>query len=258
MVKGLYTAYTGMINEQRRVDVLANNLANASTTGFKAEGSTSESFKEVLAYKIKDTSEAGTARKLGSMSPGVKLGETYTDWSEGSFHTTDNAYDMCISGKGFFTIEFTNGNDETKTMYTRDGSFKINLENEIVNANGDYLLDVDGKHITVDPLQDVLVGTDGIIYQNDQQVAQIAIADFEDYDYLKKYGETYYEAIEGATEVDPIATVHNGMLETSNVQVAKEMVNLINFQRAYETNQKMIQAHDETLQVAVNDLGQVR
>lgn len=257
MVKGLYTAYTGMLNEQRRVDVLANNLANASTTGFKAEGSTSESFKEVLAYKIKDTSEAGVARKLGAMSPGVKIGETYTDWSEGSFHTTDNPYDMCISGKGFFTIEYTNKNGDTSTMYTRDGNFKVNLDNEIVNANGDYVLDVNGNHITVDPLQDTLVDTDGTIYQNGNAVAQLKITDFEDYDYLTKYGETYYGTIDGATEVEPLATVHNGMLETSNVQVAKEMVNLINYQRAYEANQKMIHAHDETIQTAVNDVGKV-
>lgn len=257
MVKGLYTAYTGMINEQKRVDVVANNLANASTTGFKAEGSTSESFKEVLAYKIKDTSEAGTARRLGVMSPGVKIGETYTDWGEGSFHTTDNPYDMCIAGNGFFTIEFTNKNGDTTTMYTRDGNFKVNLDNEIVNANGDYVLDVNGEHIQVDPLTDLMVDADGSIYQNGQAIAQLKITDFEDYNYLSKYGETYYEVIDGATEIEPLATVHNGMLESSNVQVAKEMVNLISYQRAYETNQKMIQAHDETLQKAVNDVGKV-
>lgn len=257
MVKGLYTSFTGMINEQRRVDVLANNLANASTTGFKAEGSTSESFKEVLAYKIKDTSEASLAKKLGSMSPGVKIGETYTDWGEGSFHTTDNDYDMCISGKGFFTIEFKNKAGETSTMYTRDGGFKISPNNELVNSNGDNVLDINGKHIKLNPLQQMVMDTNGVIYQDGTEVAQLKITDFDDYDYLSKYGETYYEAVEGAKEVEPVALVYNGMLESSNVQVAKEMVNLINYQRAYETNQKMIQAHDETLQVAVNDVGKI-
>lgn len=260
MVKGIYTAATGMINEQRRVDVLANNLANASSTGFKAEGSTSETFKEVFAYKIKDNSEPGTARRLGTMNPGVKIGETYTDWSQGAFHTTNNDYDMCISGDGFFTIEFTNKKGETSTMYTRDGSFKLNPDNELVNSNGDYVLDTKGKHIKLKPLTDMVMDVNGVIYQDGQEIAQLKITDFKDYNYLSKYGETYYEAVEGAEELKPeeiTATVYNGMLESANIQVAKEMVNLINYQRAYETNQKMISAQDETLQIAVNDLGKL-
>ena len=257
MVKGLYTSSTGMINEQRRVDVLANNLANSSTTGFKAEGSTSEAFKDVLAYKIKDNSEAVRARRLGPMSPGVKIGETYTDWSEGAFHTTDKDYDMCISGHGFFAIEFAKTNGEKETMYTRDGNFVVNKDNQLVNKNGDYVLDVNGNHITVDPLTEMLMDVNGVMYQNGEEVAQIQIADFEDYNYLSKYGETYYRTVDGAQKVEANASVYNGMLESSNVQVAKEMVNLISYQRAYEANQKMIRAHDETLQTAVTDLGKI-
>ena len=257
MVKGLYTSATGMINEQRRVDVLANNLANSSTTGFKAEGSTSESFYDVLAYKIKDTSEPFAARKLGAMNLGVKIGETYTDYSEGSFVTTNNDYDMALSGKGFFAIEFTSKDGEVSTKYTRAGDFIVNTKGELVNKNGDYVLDINGQHIILDPLVKPTMGLDGTIYQNGNAVATIQVQDFEDYNYLKKYGENYYDAIEGATLIESTATIYNGMLEASNVQTVKEMVNLINYQRAYETNQKMIQAHNETLDVAVNQLGKV-
>ena len=257
MVKGLYTSATGMINEQRRVDVLANNLANSSTTGFKAEGSTSESFYDVLAYKIKDTSEPFAARRLGAMNLGVKIGETYTDYSEGSFITTGNDYDMALSGKGFFAIEFTAKDGTVSTKYTRAGDFIANSAGELVNKNGDYVLDINGQHITVDPLVKPTMGLDGTIYQNGNAVGTIQIQDFEDYNYLKKYGENYYDAIEGATLIESTATIYNGMLEASNVQTVKEMVNLINYQRAYETNQKMIQAHNETLDTAVNDLGKV-
>ncbi len=257
MVKGLYTSATGMINEQRRVDVLANNLANSSTTGFKAEGSTSESFYDVLAYKIKDTSEPFAARRLGAMNLGVKIGETYTDYSEGSFINTGNDYDMALSGKGFFAIEFTGKDGTVSTKYTRAGDFIVNSAGNLVNKNGDYVLDTAGQHITLDPLVKPTMGLDGTIYQNGNAVATIQIQDFEDYNYLKKYGENYYDVIEGATPIDSVATIYNGMLEASNVQTVKEMVNLINYQRAYETNQKMIQAHNETLEVAVNDLGKV-
>ncbi len=257
MVKGLYTSATGMINEQRRVDVLANNLANSSTTGFKAEGSTSESFYDVLAYKIKDTSEPFAARKLGAMNLGVKIGETYTDYSEGSFVTTGNDYDMAISGKGFFAIEFTSKDGEVSTKYTRAGDFIVNTKGELVNKNGDYVLDTKGNHIKLDPLIKPTMGLDGTIYQNGTAVATVQVQDFEDYNYLKKYGENYYDLVEGATPIAADATIYNGMLEASNVQTVKEMVNLISYQRAYETNQKMIQAHNETLDVAVNQLGKV-
>ena len=257
MVKGLYTAATGMVNEQRRVDVLANNLANSSTTGFKAEGSTSESFYDVLAYKIKDTSEPFAARRLGAMNLGVKIGETYTDYSEGSFVTTNNDYDMALSGKGFFAIEFTSKQGEVSTKYTRAGDFIVNTKGELVNKNGDFVLDINGQHIILDPIVKPTMGLDGTIYQNGNAVATIQVQDFEDYNYLKKYGENYYDAVEGATPIESTATIYNGMLEASNVQTVKEMVNLINYQRAYETNQKMIQAHNETLEVAVNDLGKV-
>ena len=109
MLRGLYTAYTGMLNEQYRMDIMSNNLANADTTGFKKEGSTSQSYSEVMAVKIKDTTEfLNTPKKLGNMSLGVKIGETYTDFDQGSLRDTGNTYDLAISDDGFFNIEFTN------------------------------------------------------------------------------------------------------------------------------------------------------
>ena len=115
MVKGLYTAYTGMINEQKRLDVISNNLANADTTGFKKEGTTSEAFDSVLAYKIKDTTDPVKARNIGKMSLGVKIGESYTDFSEGSLRVTGNTYALALTDKGFFTVEFTNKNGVSST-----------------------------------------------------------------------------------------------------------------------------------------------
>jgi flagellar basal-body rod protein FlgG len=115
MVKGLYTAYTGMINEQHRMDVLTNNLANANTNGYKKEGATSQSFSDQLALKIKDYTDAPlTARGLGIINPGVKIGEGYVDWTEGPMKETGNALDMAISGYGFFGIEYAmkQANDE--------------------------------------------------------------------------------------------------------------------------------------------------
>lgn len=257
MVKGLYTANWGMINEQKRVDILANNMANAATTGYKKEGSTSEAFYDVLAYKINDTSEPGVAKKLGAMNMGVKIGEVYTDYSQGPIHETGNTFDMALSGKGFFAVEFTNKNGESSVKYTRDGNFTLNVKGELVNKNGDFVLDKGGNHIVLDPMAEFSVDRMGNIYLNNQKQAQIQVADFTDYNYLEKYGENYLTALDGATETDAEALVISGYLEESNVQVVQEMVDLINFTRAYETNQKMIQAIDSTLETAVTRVGQV-
>ena len=96
MIKGLYTAYTAMVNEQKRMDITTNNLANANTVGFKKEGSTQQSFSDVLGLKIKDLSDApNLPRKLGTMNLGVKLGETYTDWTEGPMRSAGGACLPC-------------------------------------------------------------------------------------------------------------------------------------------------------------------
>ncbi|MBO5450532.1 MAG: flagellar basal-body rod protein FlgF [Lachnospiraceae bacterium] len=257
MVKGLYTAYTGMLNQQNKVDVIANNLANAATTGFKKEGSTSEAFDAVLAYKIKDQTSAFRGKKIGTMNLGVKIGENYVDYSQGAFETTNNTYDLALSGKGFFCIEFTNKSGETSTKYTRDGSFTLNVDGYLVTKDGDYVLDEEGRHIKLDPLSDARIDENGTIFQNDQRVTTIGLEDFEDYNYLEHYGENYYQPVEGATMIEADAKIFEGYLEASNVQVVSEMVELISATRTYESNQKVIQTIDETLDKAVNQLGKV-
>ena len=274
MVKGLYTAYTGMINEQYRMDVLTKNLANAATVGFKKEGATSQSFDQVLAYKIKDTTEASQVRPLGRMSLGVKVGEHYTDYSQGSLRETGNVYDLAISGTGFFSIEFTNKAGKTSTKYTRDGGFTLNKDGYLVTKDGDYVLGKAGR-IKLDPLQPTSIDQLGNIWQNGKQVATFKITDYEDYNYLEHYGENYYQLVDGekvnsddiygkmedgesgAKEKNGEYKIVSGYVEMSNVQVVSEMVEMISVSRAYETNQKIVQAYDSTLEIAANQLGKI-
>ena len=259
MVKGLYTAYTGMINEQNRMDIMTNNLANASTVGYKKEGSTSQSFDDVLTVKIKDQSVGmRNVQRLGVKNPGVKIGENYTDYSQGSFRITGNTYDLALSGEGFFAIEFTNKAGETDTKYTRAGQFTLNKDGYLVTEEGDYVLDTQNRRIRLNTLIDSSITDDGTIYQNGQAVAKIQVTDFEDYDYLEKYGETYYQPIQGAKTIAAKAQVKSGYLEMANVQIVSEMVNLISITRAYEPNQKVVQTIDDTLDVAVNQIGRVQ
>ena len=257
MVKGLYTAYTGMIHQQKRLDVISNNLANSATIGFKREGATARAFQDELAIKIKDGSEGFVNRGIGNMSMGVKFGETYRDYSQGSLRVTDNTYDLAMTGDGFFQIAFTNKQGETSVKLTRDGNFTVNVEGYLVTKDGDFVLGTDGAPIRIDPNAETKVDAAGRIIQDDVVVANISVVDVQDYDYLQKYGENMYDLAEGGQLTESAAAIEQGCLEQSNVQVVKEMVEMINVTRAYETNQKAIQAVDETLDKAVNQVGKV-
>ncbi len=275
MVKGLYTAYTGMINEQHRMDVLTNNLANANTNGYKKEGATAQSFSDQLALKIKDYTDAPfTARGLGIINPGVKIGEGYVDWSEGPMKETGNTFDLAINGRGFFGIEYINKainieRDEAEiqsTMYTRDGNFTLNANGALVTQDGDFVLSADGAHIEIDPDLPVTISTNGEISQNGAVVAAIGLFDFEaevypdgriSYDTLEHYGENMYVTTDSSVALQPTGVIYAGFLEQSNVSVVDEMVNMIAVQRNYDTNQRMITTIDDTLDIAVNQLGRL-
>ncbi len=257
MFKGLYTAYSGMINEQNRMDVLTNNLANADTNGFKKEGATSQSFDSLLALKIKDASESGNLpKKIGLANLGVKIGENYTDYSQGAFRVTDNKFDVALAGKGFFNVEFTNKAGETSTKYTRDGAFVVNTQGYLVTKDGDYVLGTRGR-IKVDPNKDIQINSMGVISQDGATIATLKATDFEDYNYLEHYGENYYQPVDGAREQNAAVTFNQGYLETSNVQVVQEMVEMISVSRQYESNQKLITTIDSTAQIASTQLGKL-
>ena len=259
MVKGLYAAYTGMINQQHRMDVLTNNLANVNTNGFKKEGATSQSFNAMYAHKINDKSINGRlSHYLGVNNPGVKIGEGYFDWAQGPIKATHNTYDLALTNRGFFAIEYTNKSGETTTKFTRDGNFTLDVNGNLVTRDGDFVLDTNGQRITLDPMiPDTVINVFGDIIQNNTVVARIQVTDFEDYDYLMKFGENLFMAVDGATEIPALAQVYAGHLETSNVSVVNEMVNMITVQRAYDANQKVITTLEGTLEIAANQIGRL-
>lgn len=267
MVKGLYTAYTGMVNEQKRMEVMTNNLANSATTGYKKEAMVAQSFDERLAIKIKDTSTfLNMPQGIGDISLGAKVGETYTNWDQGAFQITDKQSDVAIAGKGFFAVSFTNKAGETSIKYTRDGAFTFDNEGYLRTSDGDYVLNQEGAlnsqlgedyYVQIDPALPYAIAKDGTISQNGQEVATIGLIDVADYDYINKYGENLYTLIDGGQIVESNAYLEQGMLEASNVNVVDEMVSMITIARAYEAGQKMIQTEDSTLDKTVNQVGRV-
>ena len=256
MVRGLYTAYTGMVNSQKRMDVVSNNLANATTTGYKKEGLTTQSFDEMYALKIKDLTVGHLNENIGSLSLGAKIGESYRDWSQGSFVSTESNYDFALSGKGFFNISFTNKAGETSTMYSRDGSFQMNQEGYLVTKDGDFVLGESGPIQLPTDIQKQEVQPTGEIYADGVYVDTFALTDFEDYNYLEAYGENLYRTVDGATQTDCTATVNQGYTEASNINVVSEMIEMIGIAREYESGQKVINAVDEMLgkMVSISEL----
>lgn len=265
MVKGLYTAYTGMVQEQRRLDVLANNLANSTTVGYKKEGATSRSFRDELALRIKDTERPGV-RGIGNIKMGVKVGETYTDYADGSTKVTDEKSDLAIAGDGFFAIEFTDKNGNPSVKYTRNGEFNVDADGYLVTVDGDHVLNQNGamnsdlrrrNFVRVDPMQPYTVDRDGTIYQNQRAIGTVGLVDVDNRDYLTKYGENMYDLEDGGNIIDGTGTIEQGYLEMSNVNTAYEMVNMIAIQRAYDAGQKMIQTEDSALEMAVSQVGSI-
>lgn len=257
MVRGLYTAWTGMANEQKRLDIISNNLANSATVGYKKEGVTNQSFDDMLAIKVRDKSGTAGDSNIGTMSLGVKLGEVYTDYTQGSLRETGNTYDLAMEGNGFFTMSVMDANGNENLRYSRAAQLVIDREGYIVDVNGNHLVSESGNLQVPTDAEKVVIDVNGSVYADGQLIDQLVIKDFEDYDYLKKYGETMYSAEQGASEIEAKGSVRQGFTEQSNVNVVREMVNLIAITRAYEANQKVIQSVDGTLELAANSVGKL-
>lgn len=257
MVRGLYTAWTGMANEQKRLDIISNNLANAATVGYKQDNVTNQSFDNVLAIKIRDASEQYYDRPIGTMNLGVKMGEVYTNYEQGSLRETGNAFDMAIVGKGFFNMSVKDKSGNESIQYTRGGSFTLTHDGYIINADGNRLIGESGEITIPENTAEVIIDADGTIYADGVNSGKVILTDFEDYNYLSKVGDNWYIPMEGANKTGSTATIQQGFTEQSNVVVVSEMVDMITITRAYEANQKVIQAVDGTLDLAVNSVGKV-
>lgn len=266
MVKGLYTAHTGMVNEMKRLDIMTNNLANADTTGYKKEGTTSRTFADEYAVRVKDSSSYGLPLRIGSVSLGTHLGQVYTDWTSGSYEVTDNTTDLAVEGDGFFAVSFTDKAGNTSMKLTRDGTFTVDKDGYLRTKDGDYVLNATGalnndpsqaNYIQMDPAQTFTVNELGYIYQNNVLVGTVGLVDVDNYDYIEKYGENMYNVLEGGNLVASDGAIQQGVLESSNVNVVNEMVNMIMIQRAYEAGQKVITSIDDTLEIAATQVGKV-
>lgn len=259
MIRALYTAATGMEAQQLNMDVIANNLANVNTSGFKRSR---VGFQDLLYQNIRTT---GSTQAQGMQVPtgiqvglGTRTAGTQKVLGQGDAQQTGNQFDMMIEGDGFFQVLLPSGD----LGFTRDGSFTVDSDGRIVTMDG-YTLE---PNITVPAeAKEVTIGQDGTVtakidgQADPEQLGQIDIVKFVNPAGLQSIGRNIMlataasgEPTTGTPGTDGLGTIAQGFLEMSNVKVVEEMVNMILAQRAYEVNSKSIQSSDEMLNIANN------
>ena len=253
MFRGLYTAYTGMLTQQQKMDGISNNLANVDTTGYKKDRMIQQSFDEILTYKLNDP-EVPQGESIGKMSLGVKVSQVFTDFSQGSMKQTDNLLDVALQGEGFFKVGEVNDQGSMDIKYTRDGSFNISQNGQLVTKDGLFLLGEDDASVQLG-FEDFRVNNDGSIYQNEELMNKIQVVNFEDDQTLRKQGSSLFTTTDTSVIKEYEGTIVQGFLETSNVNTINEMIEMIATTRTYEANQKMIQTYDATMEKVVNSVG---
>lgn len=264
MIRGLYTSGWSMLANARKLDVITNNMANVNTTAFKKDTVVFESFPALLTKRINDTqSPSNPSADIGNMSLGSDVGEIFTYYNQGQVSQTNNMFDFAISddntgteaSPAFFTIGVMDDDNNLKEYYTKDGEFCLDANNQLVTKDGNVVMGENGA-ITL-AAGDFSVDDSGNIVQNGASVDKLLITQFSDATQLRKYGDNLIQN-DGSDTVDFKGTVLQGYTEESNVNVIDEMVDMITVMRAYEANQKVLQAQDSTLEKAVTEVGAVR
>lgn len=261
MNQALFIAKTGLEAQDLRMSVIANNLANVNTTGFKRDQA---SFNDLMYQNVEQAGAASTQTTQlpsgVSVGTGVRVAGTEKVFTQGNITQTGNALDLAIDGRGFFQVLQPDGT----LAYTRDGSFQLNADGELVTARGQTVQ----PNITIPPdAQSVTIGEDGTVSVQlpgdpaPTQVGDIQLASFANPAGLQAIGGNLFAetAASGAPQtgtpgLDEFGGVLQGSLETSNVNTVEEMVSMIETQRAYEMNSKSISKADEMLRFMNNQL----
>ncbi|MDR0474845.1 MAG: flagellar basal-body rod protein FlgF [Treponema sp.] len=277
MIRGWYTAASGMRAQQWRLDTVANNLANVDTDGYKREQAAFKAFPELLIRRMNDDGvykhpfgSADVAPIVGKLGTGVELNELFISFEQGGLKESGSDFDLALDGKGFFAVSTPWGE-----RYTRNGSFQLGKEGfletkegyPVMGENGpirvkanNFKVDPDGQIWINAEYEDdpyVLVSREANTWSQPVLLDTLKLVDFDLDRYLKKQGSSLYQdnevsgpAIRLETGIRP--KVIQGFTETANVEPVREMVQMIEVNRAYEANQKVIHTHDTMLGTLIN------
>jgi flagellar basal-body rod protein FlgF len=249
MIRGLYTSAWSMLANSKQMDVISNNLANANTNAFKKDGTVFEAFPSVLTQRINDTfSPLNPSGQVGNMELSGDVGEVYTYYTQGQLVKSGNNFDLAIQdynadpnsqvkSEAFFTVNAPDANGNASEYYTRDGSFTLNSNKQLVTNEGFQVMGEKGPIILTGA--DFSVQPDGTVLQNGKVVDKLLLKEFTDTSTLRKVGSNLVEKTADTQEQAFTGSVQQGVTEQSNVNIVQEMVNMITVTRAYEANQKV-------------------
>ena len=245
MDNALYVGLSRQMTLRRELDIVANNIANANTTGFKVE------------QLMVRTEPARPARTVGGSYP-VKFvldDAVARDFSQGALAQTGGDFDLAIEGQGFFKVSTAGGE-----RYTRDGRFTMSPEGKLITQNGASVLDEGGGEITIDPLKGpVTIARDGTVSQGAERLGKVGVVRPTDLASFRKDGDNLYRNTTNDTPQPATnAAIHQGMLEASNVESIKQITKLIEVNRAYESVAKMMDQTTELSRSAVERMGKVQ
>lgn len=282
MIRGLYTGASGMAAQQVKLDAISNNLANLDTDGYKRDVAVHKAFAELLLRRMNDDGviknpfgSSDMAPVVGKLGTGVETNELFTEFEQGSLKQTDNDCDLAMDGEGFLCVQTPYGE-----RYTRNGSFTIGKEGfletqegyPVLGENGpimvkanNFKVDKDGnvfvnRNYQDDPFR--LVSREENTWEGIQKLDKLKIVDFKKTRFIAKQGSSLWNSTEESGEAKVMAQgerpkVIQGFVEASNVNPIKEMVDMIEVNRAYEANQKSIQSEDSMLGKLINDVVKV-
>jgi flagellar basal-body rod protein FlgF len=278
MFKGFYAAATGMLSQQRKSDMLTNNMANANTPGFKADQASFRAFPEMLLQQLEssgvpgqNTSRLAGKREVGLLNTGVYMQEVTPNFTQGDVRETGRRTDVAlinrivpvneegVKGTFFFTVR--DGNHSMR--YTRNGNFTLDGQGFLTTNDGLYVMDRNNRPIQLQST-DFEINSQGAIIENGQPVAQLNIAMAEDAGKMIKEGNGLYRTedelpLQSAFGNPAVSfEVQQGSLERSNVDVTQTMTELLSAYRAFEANQKIVQAYDRSMDKAANEIGRLR
>lgn len=270
MLRGFYTAASGMIAQQRNQESISNNIANANTPGYKADQATLRAFPEMLLQQMgkkhvptQDGLNLPTSRSIGGLNTGVYTQELVSDFSQGSVRETEMPTDFAMEngvlpdedGGLFFVVE----NEDGDERFTRNGHFTVDGEGYLTTNQGLYVLDNNGNPIQPGS-EEITVSTDGTV-QADGLDTQLNIAYIDDVNELEKEGDDLYTLEEGqavlAAENGADFQIHQGFLEGSTVNETKSMEEMMKAYRNFEQNQRVLKTYDESMGKAVNDIARL-
>ena len=281
MIRGLYTGASGMVAQQHRLDAISNNLANVDLNGYKRDVSIHKAFPELLIRRMSDNGvlrfplgSIDAAPIVGKLGTGVEQNEVFTHFGQGSLKETANPFDLALDGEGFFVIDSATGE-----RFTRNGAFLINDESILVTKEGLPVLGENGpiqikkNNFVIDQQGNVYVNAalDGegrlvALEENEWEAVELVdrlrVVDFRRPRYLAKQGDSMWaetaESGRARAQTGPgpnglPTQVRQGFVEGSNVNAVREMVEMIEVQRAYETNSRLIQTQDDLLGRLINE-----